>query len=115
MPRKHLEILKDLFIAHREKDEKQYQDIAKEFVHYLNWKGWHNKAADFERIIKNEEEKNNDIQKMLNFPNAIPSKQEKPTKLKKKKATWQVSKGASIDFVIIQNLIKLLIDEGKKI
>ena len=52
MPRKQLDILKDLCRAHRDRDEGRYQEVAQEFVRYLKWKKFRLKAQEFEEIFK---------------------------------------------------------------
>ena len=52
MPRKQLDILKDLCLAHQQGDEGAYQKAADEFVRYLSWKGFHHKAEEFEAIFE---------------------------------------------------------------
>ena len=53
MPRKQLDILKDLCLAHRDGDAAGYRKAAGEFVRYLTWKGFHHKAREFEAIFEN--------------------------------------------------------------
>lgn len=116
MPRKHLDIIKDLFIAHQEKDEKQYQELAKEFIRYLRWKGWNNKTDEFAAILQ-PKKKDPFINRKTEKELTLFGVEEKPTPKKvikkKNKTTWQVARGAKIDFIQTQRLIDELIRRNK--
>ena len=120
MPRKQLDILKDLFIAHRDGNEPRYQELAREYVHYLRWKGFHKKADEFEAILNSsdrpQEEKVAKVESQPTLPlfeNKNEVLSQKPA-LKNKEYPWQVSYGAEINFLQVQRLLSNLINESKK-
>jgi len=117
MPREQLDILKDLFIAHRNKDEIFYQQKAGEFVRYLRWKGHHNKADEFGKIANSTNRKlspSSGTKGQLSFFAVTDqAAKEKSKKGKKSKTTWQVALGTEINFVQTQRLLENLFNYGK--
>ncbi len=119
MPRKQLDILKDLFIAHRDGNEQRYQEIAQEYLRYLRLKGFHKKASEFKAIL-NSSEQPEKIQKSqkpaeptLPLFDGYKEKSRKETSVKKNEYTWQVANGAEINFLQAQRLLAILISESK--
>ena len=51
MPSKQLDILKDIFLAHKNKNENLYHEKLNEYMRYLRWKGFNNKADEFEKLL----------------------------------------------------------------
>jgi len=120
MPRKQLDILKDLFMAHRDGDEPRYQEIAREYVRYLRWKGFHKKAEEFEAILNASDKpekiasgKKTSQPTLPLFENNKEVLSQK-TAPKNKEYSWSVSYGAEINFLQVQRLLSNLIKESKK-
>ena len=114
MPRKQLDILKDLFIAHKEKNEAIYIEKAQEFMRYLRWKGFHNKADEFEQILFAED--NKILNDKTTSPQASLLIDQNSGLLKNKKKdeiSWQVSYGADINFIQTQKLLDYMFRQNK--
>jgi len=120
MPRKQLDILKDLFIAHRDGDEQKYQETAQEYVRYLRWKGFHKKADEFEAILNATDrlEKTATAKKppqpTLPLFESTEKDSPQPSIIKNKEYSWSVSYGAEINFLQVQRLLSNLLQESKK-
>ncbi len=71
MARTQADILKDLFIAHRDKNATFYQEKALEFVKYLRKRGFNRQAPEFEAIFFPEKWKK---QVQLPFRKSKPEK-----------------------------------------
>lgn len=119
MPRKQLDILKDLFIAYRDESKEAFLKHADEYVRYLDWKKFPFKAREFETIIQQIRQKENTgawkepfgdrtIEHTL-FGDEVVKKPY--PKAEKSPYVWQISKGAQVDFmqasVLLEHSIKL--------
>ncbi|MHA1796398.1 MAG: DUF4007 family protein [Promethearchaeota archaeon] len=119
MPRKQLDILKDLFMAHRDGDEPRYQEIAHEYVRYLHWKGFHKKAKEFEAILnatertKIIETEKKTHQAILPFFESVENETSKKSNFSKYEHAWYVSRGSEINFIQTQRLLSNLISQKK--
>lgn len=125
MPRKQLDIIKDLIIAHYHKDNEKFDLHFKEYIRYLEWKGFKNKVEEFNKILDtgtNVEKKQLEI--FLNnltekeskdiTINISPEKVCKSGKTKKENVTtWQVAYSNDIDFIQINRLLNELIQKEK--
>ncbi|MDM8554180.1 DUF4007 family protein [Desulfococcaceae bacterium HSG7] len=114
MARTQADILKDLFIAHRDKNATFYQEKALEFVKYLRKRGFNRQAPEFEAIFFPEKWKK---QVQLPFRKSKPEKPKlspRPRKKPKKAIpVWQVSYGAEINFTQIQRLLEELFQRNQ--
>ena len=120
MPRKQLDILKDLFIAHRDGNEQKYQELAREYVRYLRWKGFHKKADEFEAILNSSDQpQEKNVAKVESQP-TLPlfETEEEDAKQKlistKNIHAWYVSRGSEINFIQTQRLLSNLIYQKKE-
>lgn len=114
MPRKQLDILKDIFIAHKEKNENKYSEKVREFIKYLRWKGFYNKANEFEQILLSED--NNKLIDKTTLQKAafLINQNSDLTKNKNKdEISWQVSYGADINFLQTQKLLEYMFQLNK--
>ncbi|MCH7963258.1 MAG: DUF4007 family protein [Bacteroidetes bacterium] len=122
MPRKQLDRLKDIFLAHKDKNESQYQAKLQEYIDYLRWKGFNKKADEFEKELNLKEIKSDNIENingdLLLFNEAEPSKEHTIVKEElekvsyKQKTTWQVARGADVNLLKAQQLLSKLIEEN---
>lgn len=115
MPRKQLDILKDIFIAHRDKNEKLYQEKLNEYMLYLRLTGFNKKADEFEKTL-NINQSSLKLDKTMKEDLLLfeePSEQyvkastkagevDKP---KENKIAWQVAGGADVNLLKAQQLL----------
>jgi hypothetical protein len=100
MPRRQLDIIKDLFIAHRDNNDEAFSYHAEEYVRYLQWKKFGYKAKEFEDIVnqiatnhklKESKEKTSDRSTEMTLFSDEIKKNEYPKK-EKQPYVWQISK-----------------------
>jgi len=134
MPRKQYDILKDLFSAHQDNNQLKYSEFAKEYLRYLRWKKFHLLADDFEKIFfpntkeetnhKTKEVENNEENSILYakqkeqltlFEPKFMKKKNIPQKKVKSKPAWQLSRGAEINFTLMQHLLDKLFESNNLI
>lgn len=124
MPRKQLDILKDIFVAHRDKNENLYQEKLKEYMNYLRWKGFNKKADEFEKLlninsgfVKPEIKIEEDLfsvqaakENLITEPVLI----EEEKIPKERKPAWQVASGADANLLKAQQLLSILLANKNK-
>ncbi len=119
MPRKQLEILRDLFVAYKENNRLSFIDHADEYVRYLKWKKFGFKALEFEKIIndiksgnpyKNDNIIAHDIKDDKSPLPDLFGQTNSSAKYQQAKSpyVWQISKGAQLDFMQAAHLIEQL-------
>jgi len=115
MLRKQLDILQDLFIAHKNKNEDKYQEKLKEYIRYLRWKGYKHKAEEIEKILdlktEHEQVRISKPEPTLFDNNKKVKKKKNPTKAKKElsksRITWQVARGAEVNLIKAHKIFSL--------
>jgi len=122
MPRKQLDIIKDLFVAFRDDNKDDFLKHAEEYVHYLDWKKFGFKTREFQKIVeqiklkntyKNLEEPFGDkkIERTLFGDEVI---QKEYTTSIKSPNVWQISRGAQVDFMQTSVLLEYCIESKRK-
>jgi len=114
MSRTQSDILKDLFIAHRDKNGTLYQEKALEFLEDLKKKKHTKKFREFEAIFF-PGKRDKQTQLPLGKPESEKSKPSPQPRItiKDEIPVWQVSYGAEINFAQIQRLLEELIQKNK--
>jgi len=121
MPRRQLDIIKDLFIAQRDKNNGAFINHAEEYVAYLRCKNFEHKAHEFE-ILVNQIKQNLSVSEILNtsgnsftnrnlFGDEIVKKEY--SKKEKSQYVWQISRGAQIDFTQASVILEYCIESNK--
>lgn len=122
MPRKQLDILKDLFIAYRDESKEAFLKHADEYVRYLDWKKFGFKAREFEAIIQQIRQKDQGkqwqepfgdrtIEHTLFGDEVVKKQYQKPMK---SPHVWQISRGAQVEFMQASVLLEYCIESNKK-
>lgn len=122
MPRRQLDITKDLFIAFRDDNREAFLQHADEYVRYLNWKKFGKKALEFEEIVTQIKQKiqhkdlaepfgDKNIELTLFGDEIIKKQYPKPVKSAN---VWQISRGAVVDFMPASVLLEYCIDSKRK-